>query len=188
MTVNPATTTEEPNPGETRTFDGIEFTWIPPGQFQMGSTSSESFSGERPVTQVRISRGFWMGKYEVTQRQWEAVMGSNPSRFKECGADCPVELFSWEEVQEFIGKLNERQRGTGYEYRLPTEAEWEYAARAGTTEDRYGDLDEIAWCSSNSGGTTHPVGRSGERVGSARHAGERVGVGAGLYGSYRVGR
>ena len=138
--------------------EGIEFVWVPPGQFQMGSTSSESERDQRPVTQVRISRGFWMGKYEVTQAQWEAVMGSNPSRFKDCGGDCPVETVPWYDVQEFIRKLNERVGATGYEYRLPTEAEWEYAARAGTTEERYGDLDEIAWYRSNSGFTTHPVG------------------------------
>ena len=142
--------------GETRVFDGVEFVWVPPGQFQMGSTSSESFSDERPVTQVRISRGFWMGKYEVTQAQWQAVMGSNPSHFTNCGGDCPVERVSWEDVQEFIGKLNGRSGGRPY--RLPTEAEWEYAARAGTTEDRYGDLGAIAWHNSNSRDTTHPVG------------------------------
>ena len=86
-----------------------------------------------------------MGKYEVTQAQWQSVMGSNPSGFKNCGGDCPVEEVSWEDVQEFIGKLN--ARAGGRPYRLPTEAEWEYAARAGTTEERYGDLDEIAWYS-----------------------------------------
>ena len=156
VTVNPASTTEDPNPGETRTFNGIEFVWIPPGQFQMGSTSSESDRDERPVTQVRISRGFWMGKYEVTQAQWEAVMGSNPSDFTNCGSNCPVDLVTWNDVQEFIGKLNARSGGRPY--RLPTEAEWEYAARAGTTEERYGDIDEIAWYSSNSGRRPHPVG------------------------------
>ena len=144
------------NPGDTRVFDGIEFAWSPAGQFQMGSTSAEADSYEQPLTQVRISRGFWMGKYEVTQAQWEAVMGSNPSHFTNCGGDCPVEGVSWEDVQEFIGKLNARSGGRPY--RLPTEAEWEYAARAGTTEDRYGDLDEIAWYRINSGRTTHPVG------------------------------
>ena len=154
--VNQDTTTGDPNPGDPRVFDGVEFVWVPAGEFQMGSTSSESRSDERPVTQVRISRGFWMGKYEVTQAQWEAVMGSNPSRFKNCGGDCPVEAVSWEDVQEFIGKLNARSGGRPY--RLPTEAEWEYAARAGTTEDRYGDLDEIAWYRSNSRSTTHLVG------------------------------
>ena len=152
--VNQDTTTGDPNPGET--FDGVEFVWVPPGQFQMGSTSSEADDDEQPVTQVRISRGFWMGKYEVTQAQWQSVMGSNPSRFTNCGGDCPVERVSWEDVQEFIGKLNARSGGRPY--RLPTEAEWEYAARAGTTEERYGDLDEIAWYDSNSGYTTHRVG------------------------------
>ena len=152
--VNPDTTTGDPNLGET--FDGVEFVWVPPGQFQMGSTSSEADDDEQPVTQVRISRGFWMGKYEVTQAQWEAVMGSNPSSITNCGGDCPVEEVSWEDVQEFIGKLNARSGGRPY--RLPTEAEWEYAARAGTTEERYGDLDEIAWYVSNSGGTPHRVG------------------------------
>ena len=119
------------------------------------------------MTQVRISRGFWMGKYEVTQAQWEAVMGSNPSRFKNCGGDCPVEEVSWNDVQEFIRRLNARSGGG--KYRLPTEAEWEYAARAGTTTDTYaGDitqrdgndpvLDGIAWYYENSGSRTHPVG------------------------------
>ena len=154
--VNQDTTTGDPNPGDPRVFDGVEFVWVPPGQFQMGSTSSEADGDERPLTQVRISRGFWMGKYEVTQAQWQAVMGSNPSRFTNCGGDCPVEQVSWEDVQEFIGKLNARSGGRPY--RLPTEAEWEYAARAGTTEERHGDLDAIAWYSRNSGGTTHPVG------------------------------
>ena len=144
------------NPGDTRVFDGIEFVQIPAGQFQMGSTS---YSDEQPVTQVRISRGFWMSKYEVTQAQWEAVMGSNPSVFPGCGGDCPVERVSWNDVQEFIRTLNERERGTGYEYRLPREAEWEYAARAGTTGERHGDLDAIAWYRGNSGGRTHPVGQ-----------------------------
>ena len=147
----------DPNPGETRVFDGIEFVQIPAGQFQMGSTSPESYSDESPLTQVRISRGFWMGKYEVTQAQWEAVMGDNPSLYNVCGGDCPVERVSWNNVQEFIGKLNARSGGRPY--RLPTEAEWEYAVRAGTTGERYGDLDEIAWYFGNiSIGNTHPVG------------------------------
>ena len=154
--------------GATRVFDGIEFVWVPPGEFRMGSTSRHADSDEKPVTRVRISRGFWLGKFEVTQRQWQSVMGSNPSRFKNCGGDCPVERVSWDDVQEFIGKLNARSGGR--RYRLPTEAEWEYAARAGTETDTYaGDitkprgkdpvLNRIAWYGENSGGRTHPVGR-----------------------------
>ena len=110
----------------------------------MGSESEEALSYmEQPVTRVRISRGFYLGKYEVTQGQWQAVMGSNPSFFDECGPDCPVEGVSWDDVQEFIRRLN---AAVGEErYRLPTEAEWEYAARAGTSGDRYGNLDAIAW-------------------------------------------
>ena len=142
--------------GELRVFDGMEFVWVPAGEFRMGSTSEEADADEQPVTQVRISRGFWLGQYEVTQGQWEAVMGSNPSRFSGCG-QCPVEHVSWNDAQEFIGRLNERSGGN--RYRLPTEAEWEYAARAGTTGDRYGNLDAIGWYWNNSGVRTHPVGQ-----------------------------
>ena len=135
----------------------MEFVQIPAGEFRIGSESEEAFYLEEPVTRVRISRGFWLGKYEVTQGQWQAVMGSNPSFFDECGPDCPVENVSWEDAQEFIRRLN---AAVGEErYRLPTEAEWEYAARAGTSGDRYGNLDAIAWYSGNSGDRTHPVGR-----------------------------
>ena len=134
---------------------GMEFVWIPAGEFRMGSTSSEASLVEQPVTQVRISRGFWLGKYEVTQSEWEAVMGSNPSWFPGCGR-CPVETVSWDDAQDFISRLNAGEEGEVY--RLPTEAEWEYAARAGTTGDRYGNLDGIAWYLDNSGRQTHPVG------------------------------
>ena len=144
---------------------GMEFVWIPPGTFRMGSRSTEAFADEQPVTEVRISRGFWLGKYEVTQTEWEAVMGSNPSSFAGC-AHCPVEEVSWNDVQDFIDRVNAHE---GREvYRLPTEAEWEYAARAGTTGDRYGALNAIAWHGGTSGRRTHPVGAKGaERVGAS---------------------
>ena len=134
---------------------GMEFVWIPPGTFRMGSRSAEAFADEQPMTRVRISRGFWLGKYEVTQMEWEAVMGSNPSSFTGC-AHCPVEEVSWNDVQDFISRVN-AQAGREV-YRLPTEAEWEYAARAGTTGDRYGDLNALAWYGGTSGRRTHPVG------------------------------
>ena len=134
----------------------IEFVRIPAGEFLMGSTSADADDGEQPVTPVLISRAFDLGKYEVTQGQWEAVMGSNPSSIQECGLDCPVENVSWEDAKEFIRRLNAMD-GAGT-YGLPTEAEWEYAARAGTTGDRYGNLDAIAWCGENIAGRTHPVG------------------------------
>ena len=154
--------------GETVVFDGIEFVWIPPGEFQMGSTSQHAHPYEQPVTRVRIGNGFYLGKYEVTQAEWQAVMGNNPSRFKSCGGNCPMETVSWEDAQAFIGRLN--ARSAGGRYRLPTEAEWEYAARAGTTTDTYaGDITElrgndpvlngIAWYDQNSGDRTHPVGQ-----------------------------
>ena len=141
--------------GELRVFDGMEFVWVPAGEFRMGYELAD----QGPVTRVAISRGFYLGKYEVTQGQWEAVMGGNPSHFKNCGRDCPVEQVSWEDVQAFIAKLNAmdgRQR-----YRLPTEAEWEYAARGGATGHRFrysSDLNVIAWCGDNGGDHTHSVG------------------------------
>ena len=149
-------------------LDAMEFVRIPAGSFVMGSPEDEEGRGSyERQHEVQISQGFWMGKYEVTQAEWEAVMGENPSIFDECGSRCPVESVMWDHsdpenenhVQEFIRRLNERESGSGYVYRLPTEAEWEYAARAGTTGARYGELDEIAWYRDNSGGTTHPVGQ-----------------------------
>ena len=142
-------------PAEVRNSVGMKFVRIPAGEFRMGSTSSEANSDEQPVTQVRINRGFWLGKHEVTQAEWQGVMGTNPSWFSGCG-QCPVEQVSWNDAQEFIGRLNAMD-GAGT-YRLPTEAEWEYAARVGTTGDRYGNLGAIAWYGENSGGRTHPVG------------------------------
>ena len=109
-------------PGEVRVFDGMEFVWIAAGEFRMGSTSALADDDERPVTRVRISRGFWLAKYEVTQSEWQAEMGTNPSEFSGCGS-CPVETVSWDDAQEFIRSLNGRAGGS--RYRLPTEAEWE---------------------------------------------------------------
>jgi formylglycine-generating enzyme required for sulfatase activity len=95
-----------------------------------------------------------MGRTEVTQAQWQAVMGNNPSYFKNC-PQCPVETVSWEDAQRFVDKLN--AQNDGFKYRLPTEAEWEYAARSGTTGDYAGNLDSMAWYSGNSGNKTHEV-------------------------------
>jgi len=133
-----------------------ELALIPDGEFQMGSDSSAAFSDEKPVHTVHIAKSFWLGKTEVPQGLWQAVTGSNPSYFKK-GDDYPVEHVSWDDCQAFITKLNQ-MLGSNY-FRLPTEGEWEYACRAGTTGDRYGDIDAIAWYGSNSGSTTHPVGQ-----------------------------
>jgi formylglycine-generating enzyme required for sulfatase activity len=123
----------------------IELVKIPAGSFMMGSAYGDS--GEQPVHQVTISEEFYMGKYEVTQAQWQAVMGSNPSGFS--GTNLPVENVSWNDASAFITKLN--AKSDNYTYRLPTEAEWEYAARAGATVDYAGDLDALAWYGNNSG-------------------------------------
>jgi formylglycine-generating enzyme required for sulfatase activity len=140
------------------TIGGVlyELASIPAGEFQMGNNSSEANFDEKPVHTVRLSKTFWMGKTEVTQGLWQAVMGSNPSYFKS-GDNYPVEQVSWDDCQSFIQKLNQMLGGNAF--RMPTEAEWEYACRAGTTGDSYGNIDAIAWYFNNAGNTTHPVGQ-----------------------------
>jgi peptidoglycan-associated lipoprotein len=130
---------------------------IPAGSFTMGA---EKNNDEKPSHTVYI-RSFLMGKTEVTQKLWIEVMGSNPSRFTVWGPDCPVESVSWDDVQQFITRLNQK---AGQRYRLPSEAEWEYAARAGsTTEWSHGDIESklsnYAWYDRNSGGKTQLVGQ-----------------------------
>jgi len=140
---------------------GLAVRWVPRGRFSMGSPSSEPdrYSDEVQHEAV-LTRGFFLAETECTQGQWESVMRGNPSHFK--GSDRPVEQVSWEEAVEYCRKLTAKQRAEGilpggWEWRLPTEAEWEYAARAGTTGARHGELDAIAWYGGNSGSQTHPV-------------------------------
>jgi formylglycine-generating enzyme required for sulfatase activity len=136
---------------------GMEFVWVPGGCYQMGcgSWAGDCQSDEKPVHEACVD-GFWMGQTEVTQGQWQRVMGSNPSYFKK-GDNYPVEQVSWEDAGEYIWKLN----GMGnVKFRLPSEAEWEYAARSGGKAEKYSggnDLDGVAWYDSNSGGSTNPV-------------------------------
>ncbi len=133
---------------------------IPAGKFLMGSPESEKGrQNNEPQHEVTLSKPFYMGVTEVTQAQYEAVTGTNPSHFK--GATNPVETVSWDDAAEFCKKLSER---TGRTFRLPTEAEWEYACRAGTkTAFSFGDADkalgDYAWYGANSDGKTHPVGQ-----------------------------
>ena len=139
---------------------GLELIYISPGSFRMGSTDGPK--DERPVMQVAISRAYWLGKTEITQEQWSAIMRDAPSRFK--GGDLPVEQVSWNDALEFCRRLTEREQAAGrlpqgFVYTLPTEAQWEYACRAGSTGDYAGKLNAMAWYSDNSGGQTHPVGK-----------------------------
>lgn len=141
---------------------GMEFILVPAGTFSMGAGKSceNALAAELPVHRVTISKAFYLGTFEVTQAQWVAVMGSNPSSFK--GESNPVEQVSWDDIQLFIQRLNQKE---GHQrYRLPTEAEWEYAARAGTGSSySFGDdaslLERHAWYEDNADQTTHPVGR-----------------------------
>ena len=138
----------------------IEMVKVEAGTFMMGATSEQKYpyDDEKPVHQVTLTNDYYMGKYEVTQALWEAVMGSNPSYFK--GDNLPVETVSWNDCQEFISKLNSL---TGRKFFLPTEAEWEYAARGGKKSRSYqysgsSNISDVAWYNGNSGSKTHPVG------------------------------
>jgi formylglycine-generating enzyme required for sulfatase activity len=134
----------------------IYFVKIAPGEFVMGCSSGDNdcAADEKPAHRVQITKPFEIGKYEVTQAQWQAVMGSNPSAIK--GDDHPVEMVSKNDAHDFLAKLN--AQNDGYKYRLPTEAEWEYAARAGTGSAPPASLDDVAWYGANSEDATHPVG------------------------------
>jgi len=137
---------------------GMEFIKVPGGTFMMGDTFGDGDDDEKPVHEVRLD-GFYIGKYPVTQGQWKKVTGNNPAKFQK-GDDYPVERVSWDDAQEFVRKLTEMNGGK-YEFRLPTEVEWEYAARSGGKKERYAggdDIDAVAWYEKNSGKSTHPVG------------------------------
>jgi formylglycine-generating enzyme required for sulfatase activity len=150
--------------------NGIKFIYISAGTFTMGSSKDESGRYDNETQhQVTLTQGFYMQITEVTQGQWRGLMGNNPSFFNGCGDDCPVEQVSWNDAQQFIWRLNQLEGAD--KYRLPTEAEWEYACRAGNTsafasgeitalecEDGTG-LDEVAWFCGNSAKTIHPVAK-----------------------------
>jgi formylglycine-generating enzyme required for sulfatase activity len=185
-----------PDAGTREVFDGLAFRYIPPGSFTMGSPSDETgrFDDETQH-EVTLTKGFWLKETEVTQSEWQAVMGSNPSEFTSCGRTCPVESVNWWDATQFLNTLSAMHgltscyalRGcsstpgsecdtisevancTGY--RLPTEAEWEYAYRAGSTTAFYNggisqttdcsvdsNLNAIGWYCGNASSTTHPVG------------------------------
>lgn len=136
-----------------------EMVWLPSGCVEMGSLPTEPGRDDEERQHRVCVEAFAIGKTEVTQAQWQAVMGDNPSKFR-C-ADCPVEQVSWTDAMAFVAKLNVH---SGKYFRLPTEAEWEYACRGGRSGERYcggDDPDSVAWTAGNSGGRSHPVGRKG---------------------------
>jgi formylglycine-generating enzyme required for sulfatase activity len=153
----------EPQHGDKiSTPSGMEFVYIEHGTFMMGSPGNEARDNDETQHVVTLTQGFYLQTTPVTQGQWHAVMGSNPSRFKDGGQDRPVETVSWNNVQDFIQKLNAMEPGAGYQ--LPTEAQWEYACRAGSStvwcfgnDDDY--LGRYAWYDYNSEDQTHPVGK-----------------------------
>jgi formylglycine-generating enzyme required for sulfatase activity len=138
----------------------IELVLVKGGCYQMGDVFGDGNTDEKPVHEVCV-KDFYLGKYEVTQEQWQKVMGDNPSEFKQCGKNCPVDSVSWDMAQAYITKLNAM---TKKKYRLPTEAELEYAARSGGKDEKWpganspANLGEYVWYANNSNETTHPVG------------------------------
>ena len=135
---------------------GMEFVWVEGGCFQMGDVFGDGDNDEKPLHEVCVD-SFGMSRYEVTQGQWQKIIGNNPSRFTK-GNNYPVEQVSWDDTQDFIRKLNSH---SGRSFRLPSEAEWEYAARSGGKKEKYAggnDVNRLAWYDGNSGGSTRPVG------------------------------
>jgi formylglycine-generating enzyme required for sulfatase activity len=134
----------------------MEFVKIAPGEFMMGCVEGDKdcLEDEVPTHKVRLTKAFELGKYEVTQAQWEATMGSNPSETK--GPNNPVDSVDKDDIHAFLDKLN--AQNDGYKYRLPTEAEWEYAARAGAPDPPRASLGDYAWFADNSDDESHPVG------------------------------
>lgn len=138
-------------PATVKNVVGMEFVLIPAGRFQMGTNKDEV---AKPVRAVTIPNPLYFGKFPVTQAQWMAVMGDNPSKFR--GDDLPVERVGWDDCQTYIERLNALD--PTYVHRLPSEAEWEYACRAGVKSDSAPSLLDVAWYARNALGKTHPVG------------------------------
>lgn len=154
-------------PGQSRVVMelGLEMLYVPPGTFTMGSPEDEPArdGDESPQTEVTLTEGFWLGKYEVTRSQWQAIMGNSANEASNAEAAAPVDDVSWSEAMAFCHALTEREHETGllpadFAYTLPTEAQWEYACRAGTTGAFAGSLETMAWCGGDGREAVHPVG------------------------------
>ncbi|MGB5687152.1 MAG: formylglycine-generating enzyme family protein, partial [Candidatus Electrothrix sp.] len=159
--IQPVSKKEPPSPAKPKQGDvmidsvtGMKLVYMPKGCFMMGSNNGDD--DEKPAHKVCVD-GFWMGKYEITQGQWQKIMGSNPAKYKK-GDSYPVEQVSWNDTQKFLVKLKGKSSKS---YQLPTEAEWEYACRANGSGKYCGgdNLDDLAWYRENSGKNTHPVGK-----------------------------
>ncbi len=145
----------------------VAFRWLPPGKFTRqwnkwtddGWEEQTTWDGDREDFEIELTKGFWLAETETTQELWQAVMKDNPSEGVRTGKT-PVNNVSWEETQDFISKLNDGGYAPdGFEFCLPTEAQWEYACMAGSTSERYGELEEIAWYIGNSDRRAHEVGK-----------------------------
>ena len=163
--VEPELVPEGTAAGQEREIGGIRMVWCPPGRFVMGSPPNESSrSTDERQHEVTLTSGYWLAKYECTQGQWESIMGANPSYF-EGSSRLPVDDVSWNDVQEWMAKMKKRHPlPEGWEWSLPTEAQWEYACRAGTSGAYAGELEEMGWYYRNSdyrnsGIKTHEVGQ-----------------------------
>ncbi len=143
-------------------FTGIEMVYVPSGIFEMGALHDDKNIEAHYISHtVTITKPFYIGKYEITQGQWETVMGNNPSVFGKCVKDFPVENVSWEDCQDFLEKLNQNQDDC--KFRLPYEAEWEFSAKGSINAEKFPysgseNLNEVAWYVSNSMKSTHPIG------------------------------
>ncbi len=143
---------------------GLEMIRVSPGTFTLISYSDQSEGDQKALkNSITISKEYWLGRYEVTQGEWEAVMGGNPSKYRG-DRRLPVESITWNDAMAFCKKVTEMERKAGrlqegYEYTLPTEAQWEYASRAGSSEPYAGDVNDVAWWGMNNNHRTHPVGQ-----------------------------
>ena len=159
---SPAAADEWPTETLIKNVDtSMQMTPVKGGCYKMGGTSADAAENEKPAHEVCV-KDFLIGKYEVSQVQWISITGKNPSSHDDCGEGCPVENVSWNDVQEFIRKLSQRTQKT---YRLPTEAEWEYAARSGGKQETWAgtsnekELGDYAWYLSNAKYMSHPIGK-----------------------------